>query len=61
MRQFCSYDFKHDFGVKLILLFVIALCAVNQPLNRKITKMVLCVKFTLEVTENCFVKLIPVL
>ena len=53
---------KFNFDMSLILqLFVIALCAVSQLLNRKITKMVLHVSLTLKsYLEKCFMKIIPV-
>ena len=41
--------------------FIIAFCAVSQPLNRKITKMVLRLSLRLKsYLENCFMKIIHV-
>ena len=45
----------------ILQLFVIALCAVSQPLNRKITKMVLHLSLHLKsYLENYFMKIVPV-
>ena len=46
----------------ILQLFVIALCAVSQLLNRNITKMVLRVSLCLNSNlENDFMKIIPVI
>ena len=52
-----------NFNTKPIFqLFIIALCVVSQPLNRKITKIVLCLSLHLKsYLENYFMKIIPAL
>ena len=48
-------------GDQFYNFFVIALCGVSQPLNRKITKMVLRLNLRLNLYfENSFMKIIPV-